>query len=334
MPKFRHVLPYFPSGEDIQPVPHDFTDLEFGTVLMTPTWAKSILDAGHVNRKATKSNVNRLARAMAHGAQIDSVHGNALVATNWQVNGQSIIFTKSGIRDDGMHRLMACVQSGVAFYTTIVLGVADKPEVLLSLDNGRARSVGDHLDLLGERDGKGVAAAINALQIYIHQIAGKRNGSSPAAAGGSQGLTLMEMKAFNERHPDLRRSVEKVGPGFKAAPSSAMAAVHYLVATVAMRPTIADEFVELLRSGAGLAEDSPILKYREAVLTSKTIHTFAGKFWALIEAYNRWALKQTGKGLVGASVRKGIGRPRHLLGVDPEQVDVARPNLIRQAEAA
>lgn len=103
--------------------------------LITPEYAQQLLDNNHGNRKVVRIYVDALAREMAEG--------------RWKENGETIIVSNTGRLIDGQNRLMAIVQSGVSIWALIVFGVSDDHQVRATVDQGKARTVANIMQISG-----------------------------------------------------------------------------------------------------------------------------------------------------------------------------------------
>lgn len=68
-----------------------------------------------------------------------------ILANNFVVNGESIIFSDSGQLLDGQHRLTACAQAGMPIISNVAFGI--KAGARETLDQGKSRSAGDILGM-------------------------------------------------------------------------------------------------------------------------------------------------------------------------------------------
>ena len=102
--------------------------MKFSIEYITPQQAKDYLESNVVNRNISSKTVDKYANDMKNGA--------------WQLNGQPIVFSKSGELRDGQHRLAAIVKSGTIVPMAVVRGVEETVSVY---DIGRNRSVLDSL---------------------------------------------------------------------------------------------------------------------------------------------------------------------------------------------
>tara|TARA_Y100000589_G_scaffold303291_1_gene315530 strand:- start:27 stop:863 length:837 start_codon:yes stop_codon:yes gene_type:complete len=86
------------------------------------------------NRKVSDQHVHRLARDMSEG--------------KWRLTHAGIAFDSNGILLDGQHRLWAITMAGVTVEMYVWRNVA--PEVLMTIDCGKTRSMADILNIAGK----------------------------------------------------------------------------------------------------------------------------------------------------------------------------------------
>lgn len=124
---------------------------------ITPQWAKTILETRNPrNRPISEAHVEKLARDISIGA--------------FQPTHQGIAFYSNGDLADGQHRLMAVVKSAKAVQMMVTSGLPEtfgtngsKMSTFELIDNGRARGVGQMLQMAGYKNGNKIAAAIRAM---------------------------------------------------------------------------------------------------------------------------------------------------------------------------
>lgn len=123
------------------------TTLTVQTVTITPEHAARLLTKNTNNRNIRRSLVERLKLSMERD--------------EWDLNGEAIKIGTDGRILDGQHRLTACVESGSPFTTLLMTGLA--PETQYTMDTGIARSLGNMLELKGEKNVNGLASLIAGL---------------------------------------------------------------------------------------------------------------------------------------------------------------------------
>ena len=98
---------------------------------ITPQDASGWLKHNRHNRPVSKSHVNFLAKQIAAG--------------DWVFNGQPIIIANDDDVLDGQHRLMACIEAGIAIEALVIYGVA--AEAFKTIDTGKPRTGSDVIAL-------------------------------------------------------------------------------------------------------------------------------------------------------------------------------------------
>lgn len=155
---------------------------------ITPEIAGEYLRASQGNRRIKDAKVASYARDMASGA--------------WQMNGEPIIFSKSGALANGHHRLFACIKAGEPFQSVVVYGVDD--ESIKTIDSGAPRSISDVLFFRGEAN----TNVLSALVLAAVSIAAGR----PRSANLSSSEVLDFLDRFPEARDHANESVRKCLP--------------------------------------------------------------------------------------------------------------------------
>lgn len=222
---------------------------KFTTV--TPKEAVIWLDTKNAhNRPISQSTVERYTQEMKAG--------------RWKVNGQPLIFGKSGNLLNGQHRLKAIIAANKSIETMIVWGVEDS--TFDTIDDGNKRSLGDVFAVSGEQNPNLLSAGVRFLWVYATgQIATRdlRRGTI---------ATKPVLEDTLRKHPGMRQSTKfysllKSRPGGLLIPAGTAIGLHYLFSLVDEKK--ADEFFNVLQSGIGLTEGHPILALRARLIAGK-----------------------------------------------------------------
>ena len=230
---------------------------------ITPAIAVKLLDRNENNRNINKNAVDQYARDMLAG--------------RWQFNGEALKIAKDGRVLDGQHRLLACVQSGQSFVTVVVTGIEDRAQ--FTMDQGHKRTAADHFKLQGVRNAAGIAAAARLLWVW-HQgsVLGGRGHVRPSFA---------DLEAERSIWPELSEASD-IGSsvayatriGLPASLLTAAGAIMLRIDAVAAR-----DFMEKLKTGAGLSVDDPILTLRRTCIafvgSGRTLHASDKMRWVL-----------------------------------------------------
>jgi len=178
-----------------------------------------------------------------------------MIAGDWWMNGETIIFDAHGNLLNGQHRLSAVISSGVHIEVMVVRGV-DK-DSFRTLDGGRIRSSGEVLSMDGEKNGNAVAAAVQALVSFM-DVGGNDCGTTGHGRRATPSLTARVLEA----HPGIRDSVSDMRRNSLFRTQHACM-LHYLFSRVNL--VKAKEFAEILADGhADIGR--PFVIFREALV--------------------------------------------------------------------
>jgi hypothetical protein len=161
----------------------------------------------------------------------------------WKLNGETIKFLANGKLVDGQHRLIACMESGIPFESYVVYGLEEGIED--TIDVGRKRTGADMMQVIGEKSGPLLSASLALLVRYETGTIGP---------GRSIPSIPMQMDVLN-RHPEIRRSVNRVQSMPKGIKSAVTAVADYLGTLVDAERT--EKFMYQIKTGVGVGENSP-----------------------------------------------------------------------------
>jgi len=249
---------------------------------VTPEKASQWLQNNSHNRNKSEANIRRLAEAIKND--------------EWKCNGESIIIDSTGRLLDGQHRLEAVVLAKKAIHCVVVEGV--DPEAFDTIDQGRKRSNGDVLSILGEQDSKMLAAACGWVYRYQHRLMFQAKNLSP-----------QQVQLVLDVHSDLRGSLPMgryVGRS-QICPPAIATMLHYFFCKVSVDH--ANLFMQCLADGAGLDKDSPILYVRDRLSKNRrAVSKLPPPYVAgmIIKAWNRWIYDDSPKGI---PMRRGDSFP-------------------------
>ena len=126
---------------------------------ITPEKAREYLKANTNNyRKMSRATIKRYAEDMKNG--------------KWELNGEPIVFSESGVLKDGQHRLAAIVMSNTTVEINVSRGVSDKVN---TYNVGKNRTAKDILNAEGIDADSTVIAAAN---IIVNKFGGRRGGTA------------------------------------------------------------------------------------------------------------------------------------------------------------
>lgn len=208
---------------------------------VTPDYAGAVLSKNTKNRTVIKSHLRTLEEALRRG--------------EWVFNGEPVIIASSGRVLDGQHRLMACVNTGIAIDTNVVFGVDES--VFDTIDQGASRTIGNVLDVDGEENYNTIAAALKNFWGFC------KTGQIYDGGGWSCGFTAHTARGLLSAHPEIRDSVKLCLKCEHYKSKSLLAALHYIF-TFSNRQSAA-ELIEVIEAGGG-DKDRPFHVLREHVI--------------------------------------------------------------------
>lgn len=243
-------------------------------VTMTPNWAHQILTEQNIkNRHMRPSVVRRYARAIAAG--------------QWKLTQQGVAIGSNGVLLDGQHRLAAIVEAGQP--VEIALATDCDPSIFTVMDTGCSRKAADVLQMEGVGDPTTVAAG---LKLYI------LNERHPDKIWSGQQLRLpshSDIEVLNRQRfenvawaSSLATSAYR---GCKRINKSACVAFTLLALDAGWPESTVESFCKKLGNGAGLADTSPILRFR-TFLINDVVRRGGGNtqihLACLIKTFNYW----------------------------------------------
>lgn len=192
-------------------------DYLVGVAKVTPERAAYALEKhNRHNRKLMRPGAARLAKDIEAG--------------RWALNGETIVFDSDGLLRNGMHRLTACVASGVAIETFVVIGVA--PQAFATFDQHSKRTTAQVLGMRGESHAASLASGLTCLHSFL------KMGRIGREANSRHLITTADDEELLATHPEMRESaavVTRVLPARqagKAGGSGAAVCSHYVFSRV------------------------------------------------------------------------------------------------------
>lgn len=225
------------------PYPNVKASVEF----ITPDSAKQLLGGNiEYQRKIAKVNL----------AKIES----DLINDRFKLNGEPIIIGVTGRLLDGQHRLCACVNTKIGFWSTVVRGVDD--ECFYIINVGKSRSLPDVLKIAGEVNCVNLAATITRIVEYLRDA---------RSVGMTQHKPVSTAEAFDvlKMMPKIRESVSANChfSSMEVMSCGRIAWLHCLAHEEC--PDEAPEFFEKLQKGDMLPSSSPIYLLRSRMIADK-----------------------------------------------------------------
>jgi hypothetical protein len=210
-------------------------------LMVTPEYAGSLLAKNTKNRTVIKLHLRKIEEALRRG--------------EWVFNGEPVIVSASGRVLDGQHRLMACLNTGIAFDTNVVFGVDES--VFDTIDQGSSRTIGNVLDVDGEENYNHIAAALKNFWGFC------RTGQIYDGGGWSSSFTARTARELLSAHAGIRDSVRMCLKCEHYKSKSLLAALHYIFKF--SNPQFASELIEVVESGGG-DKDRPFHVLREHII--------------------------------------------------------------------
>jgi len=176
---------------------------------VTPIFAKHVLsNCNQLNRKINKRWVKFLADSITRG--------------EWQLNGESIIFSKDYRLIDGQHRLQAVVMANKPIDIYVTTDIDHK--TFVSVDTGHSRS-GSHVLTINNKvkHSFDVSATLNKLSRY---------NSKNFDFDGAHVISNRQLVSLLEKHKDVGNSVEFARKYPKGYSKSTIAFCHYILSSI------------------------------------------------------------------------------------------------------
>lgn len=233
---------------------------------VTPGQAEIWLARNTDNRNVRKGPIGRYARDIENGV--------------WVENGSAIVIADDGTLIDGQHRLEACIAANTSFVSLVIRGV--KRDTQNTIDDGAKRTLADRFTFTGHANS--TAAAAIARRILLWE-AGFKTNTGVYQPSTHEALTLLD------RDPTVATAIEVAVSmrGSKLLPPSIIGLAWWLFWDVDADDC--QEFWDGLHTGAGLEEESPILRLREQIIKKASepgrIPETVILAW-VIKAWNAW----------------------------------------------
>jgi hypothetical protein len=187
-------------------------------------------------------------------------YAREMKAGRWHRNGESVKIAWNETIVDGQHRLHACVQSDVPFWSVVVTGV--EPEAQDTIDTGLPRRLSDQLAIANEKNAALLASVTRWSLRWIHGL--RSNG------GAGYQPTQVEMLDYLEADPRLRLAAEfatRARLGFKPVRAPVWAMAWMLLHEKDW--DAAEVFLERVIDGADLPSGHPVLTLRNRLISAK-----------------------------------------------------------------
>lgn len=212
-------------------------------VTITPDIARAWLEKNKKNRKQARLHKQQFVRDMKSG--------------NWRLTGDMIRFDINGDLIDGQHRLQACVDAEVNFKTFVAYGL--QPDDQDVIDTGRVRSGSDALAMNG-------FAGTTLLAAFARNLVAMK-ADAPLS---TTKLSNSEILQVVRDRPTLIKSVGMVWALPPRIPRVPIGLVHWIATNKLKAGDVADQFVEVFKTGEPAYKGCPAHRLRERFLVGKT----------------------------------------------------------------
>jgi len=211
-------------------------------ITLTPVLASLLLERNPINRPISKLGKAEIKQDLANGRYV--------------FNGESIIVSDTGVLNDGQHRCVNVLETGVSIQTVIVFG--PKEETRFTVDTGKSKTLSNFLAMKGRKYTHVLGPAVG----YILQW--KQYGYLPV--GAETKPTKQAQLEAADAIRGIDASVLFTADCMKTVRSHAVLAFcHHAFWKVSSREN-ADFFVTKLMEGDGLKKGDPILYCRNRLI--------------------------------------------------------------------
>lgn len=185
-----------------------------------------------------------------------------LIEGRWQLSSATIAFDINDRLIDGQHRLLACIETGIPFYSVVVRGL--DPDSQDVTDGNIRRNLGHQLARRNEENYATIASVVSAYwKLIRHRLHWAGGGHSTGAVkmDVDQGLEL-----FNTDAVAFRETVSaalRANRALKIPPSLA-GCLYYAFSSVDAEEN--EVFWEWLLSRTGMDEGNPVMVLRNKLI--------------------------------------------------------------------
>lgn len=222
------------------------TDASAAIEVIGPTEAKEYLDRNMNNRPLKEGVVSKYVEDIQEG--------------RFDFNGESIIFSNTGRLLDGQHRLEAVVRTGVELIFVVARGIPDK--AFDTIDLGKNRSVGDIMNILGNKGGAEIGATARIAMAF-------ESGSLNIRGSGRKPVTQKQVVNYIYANPYLSEIVDQVKHARGQLTVSPLAAVLFLGNKNRQFNSKVAAFLEAVNTGENLTRGNPVYTLREWAIAQR-----------------------------------------------------------------
>lgn len=236
-------------------------DIITTTMTITPAMAKDLLAMNDGNRPVNAGRVKKYAEELKSGRFV--------------LNGQSIIVADDGCLNDGQHRLLACIETGIPFRTVIVFGV--ERDTRLTVDTGKPKDRSTLLGMAGIINSRRIGAALTTY--IIHDL----NLYVPAY----DPITAQDLL---DQYYKMEPLITKGQHILNSKLSKALAPTALMAAFLILHPlneAAANEFAHRVIDGAGLPAGHPILMLRSKLMVETRLRNHE-RLELILRTWNYW----------------------------------------------
>lgn len=239
--------------------------------LITPADAARWLENKASNRPLSESRWYRYA--------IDMIEGR------WELNGEAIIIGSDGRLIDGQHRLKACVESDISFWSMVTEGAA--PESFHTIDTGGVRTAADLGYIAGIQGAAGIMSAAGLLASY-------RKGVLDKSKKARMKPTKSEVVAFALRHKEglIEAGAHANGRARAFLHPSILIFAYYLF--IRQNQELAERFFADLHEGSNLDESNAVLRLRNRLIDNRSSKRKLGRLELIALVFKSWIAYRDG----------------------------------------
>jgi hypothetical protein len=213
-------------------------------VMVTPEMAKIFLKHNTMNRSISDVVNTRYAQAMKAG--------------HWKFNGETVVFSNTGILLDGQNRLKAIIKSGVTVPMMIIYGIEE--DNFKTINQGSKRTTGQILKILNCENNVTLAATLRLAYIYLYL-------DNKMLRSGSDSVYHQVLLGLLERYPTIKESVKKAASAHQLCNRTIAAFCHFVFSL--RDPRGADLFIRQVITGEDLHAGDPALSLRNVLIKNK-----------------------------------------------------------------
>lgn len=231
---------------------------------LTPVLASLLLERNPANRPISKTGKSEIRQDIASGRYV--------------FNGESIIVSDTGVLNDGQHRCLNVLETGIPIQTVIVFG--PKEETRFTVDTGKSKTVSNFLAMKGRKYTHVLGPATGYVLLW-KQHGWLRDGpdSRPTKQAILEGADAIR---------GIDTSVEFTAVSMKSTRSHAILAFcHHAFWKASSRET-ADHFMTKLMEGDGLKKGDAILYCRNRLLSMGRGVRASTKAELIFKCWNAW----------------------------------------------